>query len=509
MQPSMTTPRSFTPYTRRVSMSPSPAHIKIGQVSQMMTTASTPSLSIQGPTALQRSMDQMKKDFCSSHERLSKLLEAERAQRASTMASLQKQVDGLQSTVAGLWREVQAKASPDSSHQPTDHTPAADPKPATDPEPTPGSHAAEATEVAEEESQGELQKSLAATLRADVSQAQEELRQSVKAAEDLIRAKVEHSFRDIMSKGFADIERLDARVAELSDILKPVKCELASPLQQSQDATVASSSEPEVRAECGNALSKMDLQAVLTEGDAPSRGWRKPGSEAGTDITTLPSPRSQSEERRSSERRQSSECRQSSERPDPRTPTAPLEGELHGKPQVPVLQRRSTAPGLYHVATSPSARTTSATAPTILQAIPRLQLPGAFSHRGSRRSTSPFAPPPPSTMTAAIWGGGSARLPSRAFVPESGSLVGSGRSPIPCTTIQQSSQMNQKDQETARLEAMRLAVAMARQPPGPPAPLEGESCRARRPHGDLSAISSFSSAQCGWAQPMLADPSAS
>ena len=31
----------------------------------------------------------------------------------------------------------------------------------------------------------------------------------------------------------------------------------------------------------------------------------------------------------------------------------------------------------------------------------------------------------------------------------------------------------------------------------------------RRPHGDLSAISSFSSAQCGWAQPMLADPSAS
>ncbi|CAJ1382255.1 unnamed protein product, partial [Effrenium voratum] len=31
----------------------------------------------------------------------------------------------------------------------------------------------------------------------------------------------------------------------------------------------------------------------------------------------------------------------------------------------------------------------------------------------------------------------------------------------------------------------------------------------KRPHGDLSAISSFSSAQCGWAQPMLADPSAS
>lgn len=407
-------PRSFTPYSRRLSASPGP-HFKAPLVMNQ-------------DMYLQRSMEQMKADLAGGQERMAKLVESEHEQRMSGIAALQMQVDRLMTTVEDL-SLAQDQMKNDLAKlrmQPVE-------------------------ESAKDESQ---------SLREDLAKyMKQELQDSVRAAEVTLRAEAKRSIDDAIAQQLVKehMQKLDVQVRELSESFKPMIGRIAKMTQECEVEPLPHKVEP---TSCTSSASPgRSEEALEVKGNSEAEHVNE-GNEAtdsvGTGTTTFVSTEAGASQTLTTE--ESLETGKASTAGDANVTLMPI-------------ARRSSAPSFYPatVMPQPSPRSPNCATPTSLQLLPRqLQHAGStLRHPGPPRRSASLVP------AVMMWGGGSARLPRRNYTPESGSLH-SVRAP-PGTTVQEASQMNPRDQEATRLEAMRVAVATAR--PTSCSTLPGEGVR--------------------------------
>jgi len=261
------------------------------------------------------------------------------------------------------------------------------------------------------------------SLREDLAKyMKQELQDSLRAAEVTLRAEAKRSIDDAIAQQLVKehMQKLDVQVRELSESFKPMigriakmtqECEVEPLPHKGEPASCTSSASPGRSEEALEVKGNSEAETAVNEAtDSVTTGTEAGASQTlTTEVTLMP------------------------------------------------IARRSSAPSFYPatVMPQPSPRSPNCATPTSLQLPRQLQHAGStLRHPGPPRRSASLVP------AVMMWGGGSARLPHRNYTPESGSLH-SVRAP-PGTTVQEASQMNPRDQEATRLEAMRVAVATAR-----------------------------------------------
>lgn len=283
-----------------------------------------------------------------------------------------------------------------------------------------------------------------------VAQVKQELQDPLKAAEATLQAEAKRSINDAIAQQLVKehMHQLDVQVRELSESFKPMIARIALLTAGSASASTAEAELSEKgpsnceEPQPGQSSAQTTSEGPATQATSPTNGTRsvQEGQEGSAE-----------------------ECPLESRNP----PAATGPSDPSGCPSVNVIpiQRRSSAPSFYPVAMMPAGtRSPSSRRGTPRSMVVRPVQPAGAPRHGRSTSMCP---------SAMMWGG-SARVPPRNYTPESGFLLSVRGLAVPATsaaapaagaTVQETSQMNARDQEATRLEAMRLAVASARLQP--------------------------------------------
>lgn len=290
-----------------------------------------------------------------------------------------------------------------------------------------------------------------------VAQVKQELQDSLKAAEATLQAEAKRSINDAIAQQLVKehMHQLDVQVRELSESFKPMIARIALLTAGSASASTAEAELSEKGPSNCEEPQPGQSSAQTTSEDSDVHSSQGPATQA-------TSPTNGTRSMQEGQEGSAEECPLESRNPPATGPSDPS-----GCPSVNVIpiQRRSSAPSFYPVAMMPAGtRSPSSRRGTPRSMVVRPVQPAGAPRHGRSTSMCP---------SAMMWGG-SARVPPRNYTPESGFLLSVRGLAVPATsaaapaagaTVQEASQMNARDQEATRLEAMRLAVASARLQP--------------------------------------------